>query len=262
MNVSPSTGPGTVDGHLFFEGDDRLEGILEWPESGVESDPEANSGSEFAGVLDDTTGRVAGGVVIAHPHSLQGGTMAQPVVYRIARACRQRRLATLRFNFRGVGGSAGAFSGSEEYRDIEAAAAFLRGRLAALDGDPVPGPHAAPLALAGYSFGSVMAARAAIGPVPVKALALVGFVVSWGELPRDTIAKLAAFRGRVLAVCAENDELGYPEEVGRALKGIGVDFTLSVVRGASHFFEGMQREVGERVATFLAEALGAERRRV
>ncbi len=262
MSAPSAAGRGAVDGHLFFEGDDRLEGILEWPEVGADAGPGIDADSGHTGAVAETTNRVAGGVVVAHPHSLQGGTMAQPVVYRIARACRQQRLATLRFNFRGVGESAGTFSGTVEYRDVEAAAAFLRGRLAALDGDSEPGPHTAPLALAGYSFGSVMAARAAAGPVPVKALALVGFVVSWGEMPRDTLTRLAAFRGPVLAVCGENDDLGYPEEVERALKGIGVDFTLSVVRGAGHFFEGLQREVGERVAAFLAEALRMQRRQV
>ena len=50
----------------------------------------------------------SGGVVIAHPHPLYGGTMAQPVVYRVARACRERGLASLRFNFRGVGTERGA----------------------------------------------------------------------------------------------------------------------------------------------------------
>jgi alpha/beta superfamily hydrolase len=244
------TGPGAVEGHLFFQGDDRLEGILEWPEA----DPEA-AAEAVAAVAEP----LAGGVVVAHPHPLHGGTMAQPLVYRIAQAARQRRLATLRFNFRGVGGSGGTFSGSEEHRDVEAAAAFLRGRMAALDGDPMPTSSTAPLALAGYSFGSVMAARAAAGPVPVKALALVGFVVSSVDLPSDTLSRLAAYRGPVLAVCAENDDLGYPEEVERALKQIGADFTLSVVDGASHFFEGTQREVGERVAAFLADALDMER---
>ncbi len=69
---------------MLFSGDDRLEGILEWP--GPEGDA-----------------RVTAGVVVAHPHPLYGGTMAQPVVYRIAQACRQQGFASLRFNFRGVG---------------------------------------------------------------------------------------------------------------------------------------------------------------
>jgi len=91
--------------------------------------------------------RPAGGVVIAHPHPLMGGTMAQPVVYRVARACRERGFASLRFNFRGVGQSRGRYSGSEEYRDVEAALAFLRGRVAAAAGDE---QHAGRRCLSGW----------------------------------------------------------------------------------------------------------------
>ena len=236
------TGPRAPEERVFFPGDDRLEGILEWPPGAAER-PEGGEGgidaNAGAAMEDAGPGRtLAGGVVVAHPHSLHGGTMAQPVVYRIARASRQRGLATLRFNFRGVGASLGTYSGTEEYRDVEAAAAFLRGRMAALEGDAVPGPGTPPLALAGYSFGSVMAARAAAGPVPVAALALVGFVVSWEGLPPDTFARLAAYRGPVLAVCAENDDLGYPEQVERVLKDLRLDFTLSVIEGAGHFSRG------------------------
>lgn len=239
------------EGRVVFPGDDRLEGTLEWPESaGLDAAPAAGAGP---------VGRIVGGVVIAHPHSLHGGTMAQPVVYRTAKACREKGLATLRFNFRGVGGSLGTYSGTEEYRDVQAAGAFLRGRMAALEGEAVPGPDTPPLALVGYSFGSIMAARAAAGPGPVAALALIGFVTSWPELPPDIIARLGEYRGPVLAVCAENDDLGYPQEVARVLKGVGLDFTLSVVKGAGHFLEGRQREVGEIVADFLVRELSPGR---
>jgi alpha/beta superfamily hydrolase len=236
-------------GHLFFAGDHRLEGILEWPGEGAPSgDDTRPEGSA-----------VRGGVVLAHPHSLAGGTMAQPVVYRVARGCRERGLATLRFNFRGVGRSGGAFSGTEEYRDVEAAAAYLRGRLAsAVGGDP-SGSRTLPLALAGYSFGSVMVARAAAGPIPIQALALIGFVVSWPELPADTLDRLGRFRGPVLAVCAENDELGRPEDVDHALRKLGLDYSLQVVEGAGHFLEGRHREVGEAVAEFLSSRLRLRR---
>ncbi len=185
--------------------------------------------------------------------------MAQPVVYRVAQACRDRGMATLRFNFRGVGGSRGTYSGTEEYRDVEAAAAYLRGQLPGLAGEQVPGAKELPMALAGYSFGSVMAAMAATGAVPVQALALVAFVVAWEEMPALALERLAGFRGPVLAVCGDRDDLAPPREVERVLAGLGLDFSLSVVEGADHFFENRQRQVGERVAAFL-DAGGVERR--
>jgi uncharacterized protein len=192
---------------------------------------------------------------VAHPHPLHGATMAQPVVYRTAQACRARGMATLRFNFRGVGESGGTYSGFDEYRDVEAAARFLRGRLDALDGEPRTIPRDRPLALAGYSFGSIMAAMAVAGQVPVRALALIAFVVSWEDMLPDVLQRLATFSGPVLAVCGEGDEIAPPETVERVLRELKLDFSLSIVEGADHFFGGLHREVGERVAAFLDEAM-------
>ena len=229
-------------GHVLFPGDHLLEGALEWPDQEVP----------------------AGGVVVAHPHPLHGGTMAQPVVYRVAKACRDRGLASLRFNFRGVGQSRGSYSGVDEYRDVQAAGAFLRGRLAGAAGDAVPGPETPPLGLAGYSFGSLMAANAVgagdgVGDLPVKALALIAFLPDWPDAPPETYARLAGFTGPVLAVSAENDDLGYPEDVERMLRRLGLDFTMAVIEGAGHFLEGRHREVGDIVATFFAEKLALSR---
>ena len=240
-------------GHVFFSGDERLEGILEWP---------AGAGENAAPGGGEGGPQVAGGVVVAHPHPLYGGTMAQPVVYRVARACRERGFASLRFNFRGVGESEGRYSGSDEYRDVEAAGAFLRGRLAA--GEPVAGGggRRPALALAGYSFGSVMAALAAgAGVVPVQALALIALVVGWKESPPGLLDGLARFRGPVLAVCGESDDLAPPEVVERALAGLRLDVRFAVVSGAGHLFEHKQREVGEQVAAFFADTLVGQRPR-
>ena len=261
MNGGPASGaptggagaPAKREDRVFFPGDGVLEGMLGWPGSGV---------SAGAGSLAETDGAgglraVRGGVVIAHPYPPHGATMALPVVYRIGTSCRERGLATLRFNFRGVEGSRGTFSGTEEYRDVEAAAHFLRGQLASLDGEAVPGPGTLPLALAGYSFGSIMSARAAAGLGFVRALALVGFVVEWEHLPADTFDRLAAFHGPVFALCAENDDIGYPEAVEKVLRRLGLDYSIGVVEGADHFLAGRHREVGERVAAFLAERLAA-----
>jgi alpha/beta superfamily hydrolase len=242
-------------GHVFFSGDDRLEGILDWP---------AGTGDGAAGP------HLAGGIVVAHPHPLYGGTMAHPVVHRVAQACREQAFGSLRFNFRGVGRSGGQYSGTEEYRDVEAALAFLRGRLAAgAAGAPgassavagagasSPGPgRRLPLGLAGYSFGSRMAALAAgTAAVAVDALALIALVVEWEGLSPGALDGLARFRGPVLALCGELDDLAPPDVVEKTLESLGIDFRLAVVTGTGHFFEHRQREVGELVAAFFAETL-------
>jgi alpha/beta superfamily hydrolase len=197
--------------------------------------------------------------------------MAQPVVHRVAQACRERGFGSLRFNFRGVGRSGGQYSGTEEYRDVEAALAFLRGRLGTGPADAlgasgaVTGAGASslgpgrrlPLGLAGYSFGSRMAAMAAgTGAVPVEALALIALVVEWEESAPGTLDGLARFPGPVLALCGELDDLAPPDVVEKTLQRLGIDFRLTVVTGTGHFFEHRQREVGGLVAAFFAETLG------
>ena len=54
------------------------------------------------------------GAVVAPPHPLYGGSMDSPVVTEIAHACANTQTASLRFNWRGVGGSAGQMSGEPD----------------------------------------------------------------------------------------------------------------------------------------------------
>ena len=221
---------------VLFRGEGRLEGMLGRPPAGAPK----------------------GGVVIAHPYPPNGANMDLPVVQRIAKCCREEGLMSLRFNFRGVGASEGAFSGTEEYRDVIAAVGFMKGLLTSEPGpDDGRGESAElPLGLAGWSFGSAMAACAAADLPEAKALALVGFVPSWEYLPVDTLERLARYRGPILAVCAENDHISSPDEVERVLTELGLDFKREVILGADHYLAGRHREVGDLVAGFFSEALG------
>ena len=83
------------------------------------------------------------GAVITHPHPLYGGTMNNPVVETVQSAYQQYGYATLRFNFRGVGGSQGNFdNGLGEQNDVRAAISYVENMdVSAID-------------LAGYSFGA------------------------------------------------------------------------------------------------------------
>jgi alpha/beta superfamily hydrolase len=90
-----------------------------------------------------------GVAVLCHPHPMFGGTMDNKVVQTIARAALGLGLRAVRFNFRGVGGSAGQYDeGRGEVDDALAVAAHYRN------------PDL-PLSLAGFSFGGFVAARAA-----------------------------------------------------------------------------------------------------
>ncbi len=244
MSAAESTGeaapaPMRAEERVFFEGDSVLEGML--------GRPEPSSTAALPGV------RLArGGVVVAHPYPPHGANMDLPLVRQVAKACRQRHFASLRFNFRSTGQSGGTFSGTEEDRDVAAAVAFMGRQLDAAGDTAGVMP---PLGLAGWSFGSVMAARAAADLPQVHALALVGFVPGWEHMPADTLDRLARYRGPVLAVCAEKDDIGSPADVEAVLAGLGADFTLKVVRDADHFLQGRHREVASLVADFIDVSL-------
>lgn len=108
-------------------------------------------------------GGARAGAVLCHPHPLYGGDMESHVVILAAQACAARNVATLRFNFRGVGASTGKHDdGRGEQDDVRAALAELRRRL----------PAGAPVALAGYSFGAAVAAAVAAS-TPIRGLALI-----------------------------------------------------------------------------------------
>jgi len=93
----------------------------------------------------------ARGAVLAPPHPLYGGSIESPVLTELAFACTQAGLASLRFNWRGVGASAGEPSGEAGDADLDYASALEH--LA----ETIPGP----LVGGGYSFGSAAALRAA-----------------------------------------------------------------------------------------------------
>jgi uncharacterized protein len=100
--------------------------------------------------VDTTTDVPARGLaVVCHPHPLQGGTMDNKVVTTVARALTQRGWRVVRFNYRGVGGSAGAWD--EGRGEVDDALAVIAAHRA-------PGEA---LVLGGFSFGGFIAASAA-----------------------------------------------------------------------------------------------------
>jgi uncharacterized protein len=180
-----------------------------------------------------------GAALIAHPHPGHGGTMRTKVVHRTARLLSQRfSLEALRFNFRGVGASAGAYDGGAgETEDLVAAAGWLRARRP--DG---------PYVLSGFSFGSLCALRAAERVSP-ELLLLIGVPIDGGEVvgavPRAT---------RVVWVQGGNDEFSTKERAGEIAAARG--WTFLVVPGADHFFSGRLNEFESVAGDALSEWLG------
>ncbi len=101
--------------------------------------------------VDQPAGTPRGVAVLCHPHPLFGGTMDNKVVQTLARAVLQLGWVAVRFNFRGVGSSAGQWDeGRGETDDALAVVAAQRTARPGL-----------PLLLGGFSFGGFVAAQAA-----------------------------------------------------------------------------------------------------
>lgn len=180
----------------------------------------------------------AGAAVVAHPHPLFGGTMHTKVVHRAAKVLADRfHLAALRFNFRGVGASEGSYDdGRGETDDLVSAVRFVRERH--------PG---GPLVLAGFSFGSLCAARAATVVRP-DVLLLIG--VPFDRWPEE---EASALEGQnVVWVQGEDDQFGPGRFALETAARHG--FRATVVPGADHFFTGRLDTFEKVTAALLAEA--------
>lgn len=171
------------------------------------------------------TGTPAGLALVCHPHPLHGGTLDNKVVQTLARAAVGRGLLSLRFSFRGVGGSAGRWDeGRGEVDDAAAALAALRVQ--------APGGDALPLVLAGFSFGGSMAARLAArlaeAGTPPQALLLVAPAVR--NFPAPAVpAGSAVVHGEADDVVPLAAVLDWARPAAQP---------VTVVPGAGHFFHG------------------------
>src|SRR5690348_3756218 len=177
------------------------------------------------------------GVVVCHPHPRYGGDMDSHVVVGAADACRRVGLATLRFNFRGVGDSGGAWDeGRGEQVDVRAAIAYLREQLA------TPGR----VALAGYSFGAAMAALVAASGESLAGLALIApplVAPSWRSPGRPRTD------GSIVVVAGDRDAYCPREaltELGRALP----DAKVVVIPHADHFFGGASDALADAIGNW------------
>jgi len=181
------------------------------------------------------------GVVICHPHPLYGGDMDNPVVVRVQEVCAGLGLATLRFNFRGVGGSGGAHAGGVgEQDDARAALEFLRRATGA------------PTAIAGYSFGSRIAALVACGDPRIEGLALIA-----PPLGVYDFACVDGVRAQTLVVAGTNDSYCPAPDFARLGARLPSATKVSI-EGADHFFFGKLFPLGEAVAQW-AQGLRRER---
>ena len=226
--------PACVDGIVvekvhFPSGPHRLEGRLAYPEDAV----------------------LLGAAVVAGPHPLLGGDMDNNVVAGLADGLAAHGLATLRFNYRGVGGSGGPavdtaahlarfwatshVDDEGDFRfDLAAAADFLRSATAA----PPP-------ALIGYSFGCTLLPHAAGAAEPLVLVA-----------PTVGVHDYDAYDGLInplLVVASEDDFAADAARLRRWFGRLAAPKRLLQPRLDDHFFRGHEDWLAETTIAFLRE---------
>ena len=180
------------------------------------------------------------GVVVCHPHPLMGGMMDNNVVFAICDSLHDESIATLRFNFRGVGRSHGVHdNGIGEQDDIAAALSFLSAQ---------EGVDTNRIGLCGYSFGAGVALQVAAKDENVKALALVSPLLSIPSPIQDYVKpKLLLWGDRDMALPAA--------EFDTFTEKLPDPKLYEVFAGADHFWGGHEGKMATKIVDFLKKAL-------
>ena len=193
-------------------------------------------------VPDDGTPK--GAVVLCHPHPQYGGSMSSKLIPALQRAFVADGWAALRFNFRGVGRSEGAFDGGVGERgDVEGAVARVREA------------SAGPAVVVGWSFGAIVAMNAVARDGAVAAYAGVAPPVRAafdGTFMLPDIGSLDTWSARALFVCGTVDPFCRPDDL-RALAAQVPAAEVRVIQGADHFFGEHLDELGTVVTAFAGE---------
>lgn len=185
------------------------------------------------GLLEDLSGDR--GVVITHPHPFYGGEMHNPVVEALVQAFGEAGYTTLRFNFRGVGGSEGEYDGGRgEQEDVKAALSLLEGLGKSY------------VFLAGYSFGAWVNFMGLDKYENVRGLVMISPPVGLLDF------KGSLFGSKVkLVITGNNDDIAEPEGVRERVMNWNSEAVLRVIEGADHFYWGKAHAIKEIIREYL-----------
>ncbi len=178
----------------------RLEALHEGPDDGV---------------------RIGRAAIVCHPHPLHGGTLHNKVVFRLARASRTAGSAVVRFNFRGVGQSAGLYDeGRGEQDDLRAVMGYVKQRYPGL-----------PLSIAGFSFGSRVSLQVCCGEPQIDRVIPVGVPV--GRLEFKFLHSCGCPK---YFLHSTNDEFGPRDRMEEVYLSTADPKRIAWVEAADHFF--------------------------
>lgn len=173
--------------------------------------------------------------VVCHPHPVYGGTMTNKVVHMLAKSFNERGAPAVRFNYRGVGASAGSYDeGNGETDDT----------LAVLDWAARRWPGAQ-LWLGGFSFGGAIAIRAAVAR-DVRRLVTVAPAIQ-----RVSVESSRLPRCPWLLVQGDRDELVDAAEIQRWVASLAAPPEVALLSGVDHFFHSRLNELRAVVLDWL-----------
>ncbi|MCC5887721.1 MAG: alpha/beta fold hydrolase [Gammaproteobacteria bacterium] len=176
--------------------------------------------------------------VLCHPHPQYGGNMHDSVLAFAAGAMLAAGLNCLRFNFRGVGSSAGRHDdGNGEVEDVLAAMAFARQQ-----------QPRGPLWLLGYSFGACMAWAAARQQAP-DGLILIAPPVDLMDFSGGLPAEVG-----VHVLLGDRDDFAPVDSVQHWAESLEPAARVRVVNGSDHFFHGHGQTLEEAVRGVITAA--------
>lgn len=191
-------------------------------------------------------GQTEVGLLMCHPHPLFQGTMDNKVVTTVTRAAAGLGLPTLRFNFRGVGNSAGTHDyGNGEQDDVLAALNYVQTQLGWKK-----------VILAGFSFGAGMAClSAARAPEALAALVLLAPAVHHFDAPNALPYEFETF-----VYMGDADEVVPFDEVKDWAERVVPTPHFTILKEGGHFFHGrlvdLKGYLGEDLSPVIRPLIG------
>jgi len=214
----------------------RLEALMDDPACDCRLAPLRQGADSGAGTDSPPSDNPRVAVVLAHPLPTGGGTMHNKVVYQAAKGLCRTGAAVLRFNFRGVGTSDGAFEdGPGEMADFRAALDFMAARY--------PG---AELWAVGFSFGAWVAMT--VGAHDDRVTTLIG-IAPPVEL-YDFSAVMESLKPKFF-IQGDRDELCPYQGMREFYARVPGPKELVTIDGADHFFDGKTSELADAVEELL-----------
>jgi len=189
-------------------------------------------------LFDKPAGAPRAAVVFAHPLPTHGGTMHTKVVFQSAKSLAGIGCVVLRFNFRGVGRSAGAWdNGKGELDDYRAAVDYMAAQHPGVD-----------IWAAGFSFGSYIALTAGAADPRVCALIAIAPPVDRYDLEDVVQSPKPKF-----VVHGERDELIPVRKVREFYGRMQEPKEFVEIDMANHLFDGQTGEVGDALRDLLVD---------